>query len=238
MNQADMNQDVRENLSAGVDGELSAEQLRFLLRRVDHEQPLQEAWSRYHLARDSLRRELPALASADFSDRVMLALAQEAAQVSGTRRQHWLRWSAGGAIAASVAAVALMAARPGSDGHRADTFASSAATTQSQPVASASDTSHVASIAARQPATSQAVVPPWLSGSSAGLLSQQASATVGSSFEMNQPAASAGRRSSGYAPLYRYRTLDNKDGSYLLLIDPQQSTRATRPAGQLPVGAQ
>jgi sigma-E factor negative regulatory protein RseA len=237
MNQADMNQDVRENLSAGVDGELSAEQLRFLLRRVDHEQPLQEAWSRYHLARDSLRRELPALASAGFSDRVMLALGQEAAQVGSTRRQHWLRWSAGGAIAASVAAVALMAARPGADSHRPDTLVSNAATTQSQPVVSASNTSRLASVP-RQPATSQAVVPPWLSGSSAGLLSQQASATVGASFDMNQPAASAARTSSGYAPLYRYRTLDNNDGSYLLLIDPQQSSRANRPAGQISVGAQ
>lgn len=236
MNQADMNQDVRENLSAGVDGELSGEQLRFLLRSIDHEQPLQEAWSRYHLARDGLRRELPVLASADFSSRVMQAIEQQSGQQVPARRQHWLRWSAGGAIAASVAAVALMVARPGTDTNRSDTFASTAATTQSQPVAKSQST--LAGATTRQPSGSQAVVPPWLSGSSAGLLSQQASATVGASFDMNQPVTSNARRSSTYSPLYGYRTLDNNDGSYLLLMDPQQPARANRTAAQVSAGAQ
>jgi sigma-E factor negative regulatory protein RseA len=230
MNQADMNHDVRENLSAGIDGELSGEQLRFLLRRVDHDQPLQEAWARYHVARDGLRRELPALASADFSSRVMLAIAQESVHAGTARKQHWLRWSAGGAIAASVAAVALMVARPAVDLNPAGALASSGATTPSQPVL-ASVSSHAASNV--QPTSSKAVVPPWLSGSSAGLLSQQASATVGAPFDMSQPATSGALRSNGYAPLYRYRTLDNKDGSYLLLMDSQQSARATRASGKV-----
>lgn len=238
MNQADMNHDVRENLSAGIDGELSGEQLRFLLRRLDHDQPLQDAWARYHLARDGLRRELPALATADFSSRVMLAIGQESVQTIAARRQHWLRWSAGGAIAASVAAVALMVARPGADVNRpTSNLASGAATTHSQP-ASASEPTRLASISNSQPSSSQAVVPPWLSGTSAGLLSQQASATVGSPFDISQSGASTDRRSNSYPPLYRYRTLDNKDGSYLLLLDPQQSARSRRSAGQAPVNAQ
>ena len=54
MNQADMNQNVREDLSAGIDGELSNEQLRFLLRRIDHDASLQQAWARYNLARFDL----------------------------------------------------------------------------------------------------------------------------------------------------------------------------------------
>ena len=64
MNQAGMNQDTRESLSAGIDGELSAEQLRFLLRRLDHDAALQQAWGRYHVARDGLRKQLPMLATA------------------------------------------------------------------------------------------------------------------------------------------------------------------------------
>lgn len=232
MNQADMNHDVRENLSAGIDGELSGEQLRFLLRRLDHEQPLQDTWTRYHLARDGLRRELPALAMADFASRVMLAIGQESVHVVTTRRQHWLRWSAGGAIAASVAAVALMVARPGTDVDRPARLAAAAAT-RSQP-ASTNEPSRL--VSGSQPGSaSQAVVPPWLSGTSAGMLSQQASATLGSPFDINQSGAS-GPHSNGYAPLYRYRTLDNKDGSYLLLIDPQQSARSNRPAGQNSAG--
>ena len=39
MNQAGMNQNIPDSLSAGIDGELSKEQLRFLLRRLDHDVP-------------------------------------------------------------------------------------------------------------------------------------------------------------------------------------------------------
>jgi len=67
-----------------------------------------------------------------------------------------------------------------------------------------------------------AAVPPWLSGNSAGLLSQQASATLGAPFGSNQP--SYARRLSTYPSMPRYRTLDNNDGSYLLLLDPEQQT--------------
>ena len=41
MNQANVDQSIRENLSAGIDGELSNEELRFLLRRLDHDVSLQ-----------------------------------------------------------------------------------------------------------------------------------------------------------------------------------------------------
>ena len=63
-------------------------------------------------------------------------------------------------------------------------------------------------------------MPPWLSGNSAGLLSQQASATLGSPF--GQSPSNYARRLSGYPSMPRYRTLENNDGSYLLLLDPEQ----------------
>jgi sigma-E factor negative regulatory protein RseA len=207
MNQADMNQDVRENLSASIDGELSTEELRFLLRRLDHDASLQQAWTHYHIARDCLRRQLPPTATSGFAERVMLAIEQESLP-STARRSHWLRWSAGGAIAASVAAAALMVGQPSGDVDR------TAALTTRNAGAVANTTS------LSKPAI-PAAVPPWLSGNSAGLLSQQASATLGVPIDANTQPAYA-RRLSAYPLTHRYRTLNNNDGSYLLLLDPEQ----------------
>ena len=204
MNQAQINQDARESLSAGMDGELPVEQLRFLLRRLDHDESLRQAWSGYHFARDGLRREISLRASSGFSARVMLAVGQEAGSVRAVgRRHHWLRWSGGGVIAASVAAAALMISQPAGDTGRVDPAVMpgagqvAVATPAIRPVAPPS-------------------VPPWLSGNAAGLLSQQASATLGES------QARGSQRLSAYPTMHGYRTLDNNDGSYLLLLDPAQ----------------
>lgn len=226
MNQTDLNRDVREDLSAGIDGELSKEQLRFLLRRIDHDAPLQQAWVRYNLARDGLRRQLPPLATSGFAARVMQAIEQESMPVVTNRRHHWLRWSAGGAIAASVAAAALMITQPTGDPER-NAIAALPAQQQTHAVAQA--------IPASRPAT-PAAVPPWLSGNSAGLLSQQASATLGAPFDVNQPVYT--RRLSAYPSLPRFRTLDNKDGSYLLLLDPSQQATPTNISRQAAAVAQ
>jgi sigma-E factor negative regulatory protein RseA len=206
-NQVDIDLNVPESLSAGIDGELSKEQLRFLLRRLDHDPALQQTWTRYHIARDSLRQQLPPMAGTDFAERVMLAIGGESAPAAATRRGRWLRWSTGGAIAASVAAAALMIGQPTGDAERL----TASAVQQGSAVAVAASTGKPAIPAA---------VPPWLSGNSAGLLSQQASATLGTPFGANQPAYV--RRFSSYPPMHRYRTLDNNDGSYLLLLDPAQ----------------
>lgn len=208
MNQAGMNQDARESLSAGMDGELPAEQLRFLLRRLDHDTSLRQAWSGYHFARDGLRREALLLASSGFATRVMLAIEQDAhAGKPVGRRHHWLRWSGGGVIAAGVAVAALMISQPAGDPGRLDPSTNPGArqvaveTQAIRPVVPPS-------------------VPPWLSGNSAGLLSQQAAATLGGRLDGNQ--ARNSRRLSAYPAIHRYRTLDNNDGSYLLLLDPAQ----------------
>ncbi|MFC5435206.1 sigma-E factor negative regulatory protein [Rhodanobacter umsongensis] len=206
-NQADIDPNVPESLSAGIDGELSKEQLRFLLRRLDHDPALQQTWTRYHLARDSLRQQLPPMAAAGFAERVMQAISEESAPAGASRRSHWLRWSTGGAIAASVAAAALMIGQPTGDAER-------------MTASTARQGSAVAVAASAVKSTMPAAVPPWLSGNSAGLLSQQASATLGAPFGPNQPAY--GRRLSAYPSMHRYRTLDNDDGSYLLLLDPSQ----------------
>jgi len=212
MNQAGMNQNIPESLSAGIDGELSKEELRFLLRRLDHDTSLQHTWDRYHVARDGLRRELSPLVGPGFSERVMLAIEKESRPAVTTRRNHWLRWSAGGAIAASVAAAALMVAQPSGDAGRM------AAASSSQQL---KDTSMAELAPASRLPTAPAAVPPWLSGNSAGLLSQQASATFGeTSFGSNSPLYP--KQMPANQTMRGYRTLDNNDGTYLLLLDPAQ----------------
>jgi sigma-E factor negative regulatory protein RseA len=217
MNQAGMNQHNPDSLSAGIDGELSKEQLRFLLRRLDHDVTMQQTWARYHIARDSLRGQLPPLASDGFASRVMSAIEQEALPARVGKRNHWLRWSTGGAIAASVAAAALMIGQPAGDSERVT--ASTTSTTQTRTVAS---TTPMAA------PTAPAAVPPWLSGNAAGMLSQQASATLGAPFDTSHSSVYP-RRLSTYSSMHRYRTLDNNDGSYLLLLDPEQQSASGMP---------
>ncbi|HKR77483.1 MAG TPA: sigma-E factor negative regulatory protein [Rhodanobacter sp.] len=211
MNQPD--QHAREHLSAGIDGELSHEELRFLLRRLDHDGELRRTWVSYHVARDGLRRQLPPLAEAGFVSRVMLAIEQESVVVAAPRHR-WLRWSAGGAIAASVAAAALMITQPTGDAER-HTSPLAAQTAPGMPVKNAP-------AAAPQPAE-VAVVPPWLSGKAPGLLSQRASATLGAPVDagLSSSPLYGGRGMSPFRA-QRYRTLDNHDGSYLILLDPAQ----------------
>lgn len=213
-----MTQAQGEHLSAGIDGELSREELRFLVRRFEHDVELRAAWTRYHLARDGLRRELPTIASAGFAARVEQAIEQDARVRSGGRASHWLRWSAGGAIAASVAVAALMIARPVEDDHVAPTVA------QTQPAAQVSP-----AIVPGSPAA----VPPWLSTDTASRYSQQAAATLGESF-------GEGAMLPYARGLSRYRLPEtvapSRDAGYLLLIDPQSPGPAgtTRQAAARP----
>lgn len=205
----------RETLSAGMDGELTQEELRFLLRRLDHDAALQQAWSRYHVARDGLRRQLPPLAAEGFSTRVMLAIGQETAVVAGSgRRRHWLRWSAGGAIAATVAVAALLVSQPTGPGGEG-----------TAPTVAANGNSHAPAQAGATAVASRvdtpAAAPAWLNNY-AGLpsaLTQQASATVdggeGATFLYSR------NRLNPYQ-VDRYRAINNGDGSYLLLVPPSQ----------------
>ncbi len=190
-----------EQLSAGMDGELGAEELRFLLRRLDHDASLQVRWSRFHLASASLRGELPALASPAFADRVKQAIAAEAASGVATRerRSNWLKLSAGGAIAASVAVVALMANRP--SGHS---------------LSALSTAPSMAKVSEPAPSPTQAApaaVPAWLSSTNAFRYSQQAAFPAGDAISPYEQSLSPYRMNG-------YRTRQNADGSYLLLIDP------------------
>lgn len=100
----------RQQLSALIDGELSADQARFLIRRLEHDQELSACQERWQMAGDVLRGQLGAVAPADFAARVALALPPAAAQprsAAGSRARQW-RWASGGALAAGLALVAVL----------------------------------------------------------------------------------------------------------------------------------
>jgi sigma-E factor negative regulatory protein RseA len=217
-----MTDSQRENLSAGLDGELSKEELRFLLRRLDHDSTLQQAWSRYHVARDGLRRQLPPLASTDFASRVMQAIDRESVVAQGKRR-HWLHWSAGGAIAASVAVAALMVAQPAGQVDRLSPQVASA------PSNAAGFDEHTQVARTEAPV----VAPRWVNAyaDSPYQLSQQASATLDS----DDSTLLYSRDSLTPYRVARYPGR-NGDGSYLLLVHPDQA--AQRPSTQAPATAQ
>ena len=104
----------REQLSALMDGALPADQTRFLLRRLQHDDSLAGSWERWRIAGEAMRGLAPAQRlPADFAARVAAALHDAPpAAVPAARNAtapSWVRWGVGGAMAASLAMVALMA---------------------------------------------------------------------------------------------------------------------------------
>lgn len=108
-----MSKETREHLSALVDGEVSRETSRFLVRRLGADDELRATWTRYHLVRDCLRHQDGSIAGEDLCARVSSALENEQPGTS-TRvlRASWLKPVTGVAIAASVALMAIVAVGP------------------------------------------------------------------------------------------------------------------------------
>lgn len=107
-----MSQDIEEQLSALMDGELGRDERAFLLRRLEHDAELRARWTRYHLLRDVMSNHRGS-APMDLSDRVMSAIADEdrAQRPQARSGGRWRPW-AGAALAASVALLAVMAISP------------------------------------------------------------------------------------------------------------------------------
>lgn len=117
----------REQLSAMMDGMLSNDESRFLLRRMQHDAELAGSWERWQLYGDALRGQAGRALPADFNKRISRAIAadsartqaeqdvaqahrQEAGQAAAARRP-LLRWGGGAALAASMALAAVMVVR-------------------------------------------------------------------------------------------------------------------------------
>lgn len=111
---------LREQLSAMMDGELSADETRFLLRRMQHDDALADSWAHWQYYGDAMRGECARALPDDFSKRVGRAIAddiaQSAAQAEAASRTSFarlplVRWGGGAALAASVALAAFLAGR-------------------------------------------------------------------------------------------------------------------------------
>ena len=109
----------RQQLSAMLDGELSPDEAKFMLRRLQHDSELATCWERWQVCGDVLRGQRNALLPSDFAGRVARAvagggLASEAAHAhapNAARKPRLVRWGGGAAVAASVALLAVFAGR-------------------------------------------------------------------------------------------------------------------------------
>lgn len=153
-----MSQAFEEQLSAFMDGELPRDESRFLmrhllLRRVEGDDVLAGRWTRFHIARQVLRRQPVIAIRADFSRAVLARLEAEAVPESG--RVQWLRWGSGGAIAAAVAVAALMVTKPATQPETATPIAATTAPQRATQVAPPAP----AQVASASPALQSPLVP-------------------------------------------------------------------------------
>ena len=72
-----MSQQIQEQLSAFMDGELGRDETRFLIRRAATDVPLVQRWTRFHVIRQTLRRQEIVALRADFSSVVLARIDAE-----------------------------------------------------------------------------------------------------------------------------------------------------------------
>jgi sigma-E factor negative regulatory protein RseA len=108
-----MSEQIREQVSAFLDGELPSSETELLLKRLTRDAELRESFGRYCLIGESLRGGSPTRLTHGFTARVNRAIDGEplvaVAQTPRGRSTRWWRPFAGAAVAAGVAAVAVVA---------------------------------------------------------------------------------------------------------------------------------
>jgi sigma-E factor negative regulatory protein RseA len=107
-----MSEQIREQVSAFLDGELPNTETELLLKRLTRDGELRESFGRYALIGEALRGGSPIL-TRGFASRVNHAIdgepAQAAAHAQQARAPRWWRPLAGVTVAAGVATVAIVA---------------------------------------------------------------------------------------------------------------------------------
>jgi len=108
-----MSEQIREQVSAFLDGELPNTETELLLKRLTRDGELRESFGRYALIGEALRGAGSHILTRGFSSRVNLAIDGEPVQVPGhahqARASRWWRPLAGVTVAAGVATVAIVA---------------------------------------------------------------------------------------------------------------------------------
>ena len=108
-----MSEQIREQVSAFLDGELPDSETELLLKRLTRDGELRESFGRYALIGEAIRGASLSLMTKGFAGRVNLAIDGEPVPANGQvlpiRAPRWWRPFAGAAVAAGVAAVAVVA---------------------------------------------------------------------------------------------------------------------------------
>jgi negative regulator of sigma E activity len=108
-----MSEQIREQVSAFLDGELPNTETELLLKRLTRDGELRESFGRYALIGEALRGAGSHIISGGFAARVNLAIDGEPVQVAAhaqlPRAARWWRPLAGVTVAAGVATVAIVA---------------------------------------------------------------------------------------------------------------------------------
>jgi sigma-E factor negative regulatory protein RseA len=108
-----MSEQIREQVSAFLDGELPNTETELLLKRLTRDGELRESFGRYALIGEALRGAGSHILTRGFASRVNLAIDGEPVQVPGHAHQaralRWWRPLAGVTVAAGVATVAIVA---------------------------------------------------------------------------------------------------------------------------------
>jgi sigma-E factor negative regulatory protein RseA len=108
-----MSEQIREQVSAFLDGELPGTETELLLKRLTRDGELRESFGRYALIGEALRGSGSQILTRGFASRVNLAIDGEPAQAPAHAQpssvSRWWRPLAGVSVAAGVAAVAIVA---------------------------------------------------------------------------------------------------------------------------------
>src|ERR1700761_9089588 len=104
-----MSEQIREQVSAFLDGELPNSETELLLKRLTRDPELRDSFGRYALIGEAMRGDHPTILTRGFAARVNAAIDGEELPVSAPpvteRSARWWRPFAGAAMVASVAAV-------------------------------------------------------------------------------------------------------------------------------------
>jgi sigma-E factor negative regulatory protein RseA len=111
-----MNDEINEQLSALMDGEIPPEEIEPVLLAFKAKERVRRRWATYHLARDSMQGHLSAAPLYDLAGQVSRALgnelyplAEQHHEANVSRQSHFKwRYAASLAVAASLSAIAVL----------------------------------------------------------------------------------------------------------------------------------
>src|ERR1700675_554963 len=107
-----MSEQIREQVSAFLDGELPDSETELLLKRLTRDGELRESFGRYALIGEAVRGTSHGFLTRSFAGRVNLAIDGEPVPANGhvpqSQAPRWWRPFAGAAVAAGVAAIAVV----------------------------------------------------------------------------------------------------------------------------------